>query len=208
MAVTLPLRVVIENYPEGREEEIEAVNNPEDPSAGTRRVPFSRVLYIEQPDFQENPPKKFFRLAPGREVRLRYAYFLTCRDVVKDDDGNVVELRCTYDPETRGGYAPDGRKVRGTIHWVSARHALPAKVRLYEHLFSVEHPEDVPEGTDYKGGLQGFETREQSRVEPCLSGASPGAVYQFERGVTSASIRTRWAETWSSIGQSGCGTPG
>ena len=181
MAVNLPLKVVIENYPEDRVEELEAINNPEDPSAGTRKVPFSRELYIEEADFQENPPKKFFRLAPGREVRLRYAYFLTCRDVIKDGDGKVVELRCTYDPETRGGYAPDGRKVRGTIHWVSARHALPAKVRLYEHLFSVEHPEDVPEGTDYKDGLEAFETRERSRVEPSLSGASPGAVYQFER---------------------------
>lgn len=180
MAVNLPLKVVIENYPEDRVEELEAINNPEDSSAGTRKVPFSRELYIEEADFQENPPKKFFRLAPGREVRLRYAYFLTCRDVVKDDDGKVVELRCTYDPETRGGYAPDGRKVRGTIHWVSARHALPATVRLYEHLFSVEHPEDVPEGTDYKDGLREFETR-HSRVEPSLAGAVPGAVYQFER---------------------------
>ena len=125
MAVLRPLKVVIENYPEDRTEELDAVNNPEDESAGTRKVPFSRELYIERADFHENPPKKFFRLAPGREVRLRYAYFLTCRDVVRDDDGNVVELRCTYDPETRGGYAPDGRKVRGTIHWVSARHALP-----------------------------------------------------------------------------------
>ena len=180
MGVLRPLKVVIENYPEERVEELDAVNNPEDASAGTRKVPFSRELYVERDDFREDPPKKYFRLAPGREVRLRYAYFLTCRDVVKDADGNVVELRCTYDPETRGGYAPDGRKVRGTIHWVSAEHALPARVRLYENLFSVEHPEDVSEGTDYKDGLQTPETR-KSLVEQSLAGAAPGAVYQFER---------------------------
>ena len=208
MGVNLPLKVVIENYPEDRVEELEAINNPEDPGAGTRKVPFSRELYIESEDFQENPPKKFFRLAPGREVRLRYAYFLTCRDVVKDGDGRVVELRCTYDPETRGGYAPDGRKVRGTIHWVSARHALPATVRLYEHLFRVEHPEDVPEGTDYKDGLQAFQKRERSRVEPSLSGASRVRSTSSSAGGTSASIRTRQEEIWSSIEQSGCGTRG
>ena len=181
MGVLRPLKVSIENYPEDRVEEMDAVNNPEDESDGTRKVPFCRELYIERDDFREDPPRKFFRLAPGREVRLRYAYFLTCRDVVKDAEGNVVELRCTYDPETRGGYAPDGRKVRGTIHWVSARHALPATLRLYEHLFSVEHPEDVPEGKDYKDGLQDVEERRGSRVEPSLAGAAPGAVYQFER---------------------------
>ena len=183
MAVLRPLKVVIENYPEGRTEELDAVNNPEDESAGTRKVPFSRELYIERADFHENPPRKFFRLAPGREVRLRYAYFLTCRDVVKDDDGNVVELRCTYDPETRGGYAPDGRKVRGTIHWVSARHALPAEVRLYDHLFTAEYPEDLPEGVDYRDGLNAgsLERAASCRIEPSLAGAPAGARYQFER---------------------------
>ena len=183
MAVTLPLKVVIENYPEDKVEELEAINNPEDPSAGTRKVPFSRELYIEDADFEENPPKKFFRLAPGREVRLRYAYFLTCRDVVKDADGNVIELRCTYDPETRGGYAPDGRKVRGTIHWVSARHAVRATVRFYDHLFKAEYPENMPEGDDYKGGLNpdSLTQRDYCRVEPSLAGAPVGTVYQFER---------------------------
>ncbi len=136
MGVLRPLKVVIENYPEGESEELEAVNNPEDPTAGTRKVPFSRELYIERDDFMEDPPKKFFRLAPGREVRLRYAYFITCREVVKDDDGEIVELRCTYDPETRGGDAPDGRKVKATLHWVSAAHAVTAEVRLYDHLFN------------------------------------------------------------------------
>ena len=189
LAVLRPLKVVIENYPEGRTEELDAVNNPEDESAGTRKVPFSRELYIERADFREDPPRKFFRLAPGREVRLRYAYFLTCRDVVKDDDGNVVELRCTYDPETRGGYAPDGRKVRGTIHWVSARHALPVKVRFYDHLFKAEYPEDTSEGSDYKEGLNpdslverpGPGQPDQPRAEPSLASATPGEIYQFER---------------------------
>ena len=183
MAVLRPLKVVIENYPEGRTEELDAVNNPEDESAGTRKVPFSRELYIERDDFREDPPRKFFRLAPGREVRLRYAYFLTCRDVVRDDDGNVVELRCTYDPETRGGYAPDGRKVRGTIHWVSARHAVPAEVRLYDHLFTAEYPEDLPEGVDYRDGLNpaSLERVADCLVEPSFAGAPAGARCQFER---------------------------
>ena len=183
MAVLRPLKVVIENYPEDRTEEVDAVNNPEDESAGTRKVPFSRELYIERNDFREDPPRKFFRLAPGREVRLRYAYFLTCRDVVKDGDGNVVELRCTYDPETRGGYAPDGRKVRGTIHWVSARHALPAEARLYDHLFTAEYPEDLPEGVDYREGLNSGSLQRiaDCLVEPSLAGAAAGARYQFER---------------------------
>ena len=183
MAVLRPLKVVIENYPEDRTEELDAVNNPEDASAGTRKVPFARELYIERDDFREDPPRKFFRLAPGREVRLRYAYFLTCRDVVKDGDGNVVELRCTYDPETRGGYAPDGRKVRGTIHWVSARHALRAEARLYDHLFTAEYPEDLPEGVDYRDGLNpgSLERVADCRVEPSLAGAPAGARYQFER---------------------------
>ncbi|HOE96053.1 MAG TPA: glutamine--tRNA ligase/YqeY domain fusion protein, partial [Candidatus Sumerlaeota bacterium] len=148
MAVLRPLRVVIENYPEGQVEELEAVNNPENPAAGTRRVPFSRELYIEREDFMEDPPKKFYRLAPGREVRLRWGYFITCRDVVKDERGEVVELRCTYDPATRGGSAPDGRKVKATLHWVSAARAVDAEVRLYEHLFTKENPDDVDEGRD------------------------------------------------------------
>ena len=142
LAVLRPLKVVIENYPEGQVEHLDAINNPEDPDAGTRKLPFSRELYIERDDFMEDPPRKFFRLAPGREVRLRYGYFITCTDVIKDDAGEVIELRCTYDPETRGGQAPDGRRVRGTIHWVSAEHALDAEVRLYEHLFTSERPDD------------------------------------------------------------------
>ena len=184
MAVLRPLRVVIENYPEGQVEELEAVNNPEDAAAGTRRVPFSRVLYIERDDFREDPPKKYFRLAPGREVRLRYAYFLTCVGVVKDTgSGQVSELRCTYDPETRGGYAPDGRKVRGTIHWVSADHALETEVRIYDHLFSKENPEDVEDGEDYTDHLSpaSCEKLTGCRLEPSVAGASVGSRYQFER---------------------------
>ena len=181
MGVLRPLKVVIENYPEGQVEEMNAVNNPEDESAGTRKVPFCRELYIEQADFQRDPPKKFFRLAPGREVRLRYAYFIKCVDIEKEDGQDV--LRCTYDPETRGGYAPDGRKVRGTIHWVSARHALQATVRFYDHLFKEEYPENMPEGEDYKSGLNpdSLTRRDSCRVEPGLAGAPVGTVYQFER---------------------------
>jgi glutaminyl-tRNA synthetase len=184
MAVLHPLRVVIINYPEEKAEELEAINNPEDPSAGTRKVPFSRVLYIERDDFREDPPKKYFRLAPGREVRLRYAYFIKCVDVVKDDKtGEIVELRCTYDSETRGGSAPDGRKVRGTIHWVSATRALEAEVRLYNHLFIRENPLDDEEGGDFRQCLnpQSLETLTSCRVEPSLSRAAPGNRYQFER---------------------------
>jgi glutaminyl-tRNA synthetase len=184
MAVLRPLRVVIENYPEGQVEEMDAVNNPEDPSLGTRKVPFSRVLYIERDDFREDPPSKFFRLAPGREVRLRYAYFITCVGVVKDEvTGEVVELRCTYDPATRGGDSPDGRKVKATLHWVSAEHALEAEVRLYEHLFSREDPTDVEAGTDFKAYLNpnSLEVLTLCRVEPSLAGARPGGKYQFER---------------------------
>jgi glutaminyl-tRNA synthetase len=184
MAVLHPLRVVIVNYPEEKAEELEAINNPEDSSAGTRKVPFSRVLYIERDDFREDPPKKYFRLSPGREVRLRYAYFIKCVDVVKDEiTGEIIELRCTYDPETRGGSAPDGRKVRGTIHWVSAAHALEAKVRLYNHLFTRENPLDDEEGGDFRQCLnpQSLETLTSCRVEPSLSGAAPGDRYQFER---------------------------
>jgi glutaminyl-tRNA synthetase len=182
MGVLRPLRVVIENYPEDEEEELDAVNNPEDPSAGSRKVPFSRVLYIEQEDFQEEPHKKFYRLAPGREVRLRYAYFVKCVDVVKDQEtGEVVELRCTYDPATKGGSSPDGRKVKATIHWVSAAHSLQVEVRLYDRLFLKENPEEG--GADFREALNpdSLVTLTSCRVEPSLKGAEPGSRYQFER---------------------------
>ena len=183
MAVLRPLKVVIENYPEGVVETLEAVNNPEDPAAGARKVPFSRVLYIEQDDFMEDPPKKFYRLAPGREVRLRYAYFVTCTDVVKDGDGRIVELRCTYDPATRGGDAPDGRKVKATLHWVSAEHAVDAEVRLYEHLFTKENPEEVEEGRDFTANLNSdaLQVLTGCKVEPSLVRAKPLERFQFER---------------------------
>lgn len=183
MAVLRPLKLVIENYPEGQVEQLEAVNNPEDPSAGSRTVPFSRVLYIEQDDFMENPSKDFFRLAPGKEVRFRWAYFIKCVDVVKDADGKVIELRCTYDPETRGGNAPDGRKVKGTIHWVSAEHAVDAEVRLYDHLFCKPDPDDVPEGQDYRVNLnpKSLEVLTDCKLEPSLGQAQVGDRFQFER---------------------------
>ncbi len=184
MGVLRPLRLVIDNYPEDKVEELDAVNNPEDPAMGTRKVPFSRVLYIERDDFSEDPPRKFFRLAPGREVRLRYGYFVTCVDVVKDEQtGEVVEVHCAYDPETRGGAAPDGRKVRGTLHWVSAAHAVEAEVRLYDRLFVKEHPVDVAEGEDFTSSLNpdSLEKLTSCRVEPSLAGAAPGSRYQFER---------------------------
>jgi glutaminyl-tRNA synthetase len=185
MAVLRPLRVVIDNYPENQVEEMEAVNNPEDAGAGARKVPFSRVLYIEQEDFREDPPKQYFRLSPGREVRLRYGYFITCTSVVKDaKTGEVTEIHCTYDPATRGGNAPpDGRKVKSTIHWVSASHAIDAEVRLYDNLFSVENPNAVTEGEDFTVNLNpnSLETVTHCKVEPSLGGASPGARYQFER---------------------------
>ena len=184
MGVLRPLRLVIENYPEGQVEEFDAVNNPEDPAAGTRKVPFSRVLYIEQEDFREEAPPKYFRLTPGREVRLRYAYFITCTGVVKDNKtGGVVEVRCTYDPATRGGNAPDGRKVKSTLHWVSAEHALEAEVRLYDHLFSREDPMDVEDGTDFTDYINpnSLEVLTSCRVEPSLAGVSAGSKYQFER---------------------------
>ncbi len=183
MAVLRPLKVVIDNYPQEKVEELEAVNNPEDASAGTREVPFSRELYIEQEDFMEEPVRKFYRLAPGREVRLRYAYFITCKDVVKDDSGQIVELHCTYDPATRGGDAPDGRKVKSTLHWVSASHAVEAEVRLYDHLFSKEYPDDVAEGEDFKSNLNpnSLEILSSCFVEPSLSKAKPGSRFQFER---------------------------
>lgn len=183
MAVLKPLKVVIENLPEGEVIELEAVNNPENESDGTRRIPFSRELYIEQDDFMEDPPKKFFRLGPGREVRLRYAFFLKCNDFVKDDDGNVVELRCTYDPETKGGKAPDGRKVKGTLHWVSAQHALATEVRVYDHLFSAENPNDVPEGGSFLDNMNpdSLQTLSNCQLEPSLGDAQPGDAFQFER---------------------------
>jgi len=184
MAVLQPLRVVIVNYPEDQVEELEAVNNPEDPGMGTRQVPFSRVLYIERDDFREDPPKQFFRLAPGREVRLRYAYFITCVGVVKDEQtGEVVELHCTYDPATRGGDAPDGRKVKATLHWVSAAHALEAEVRLYEHLFAKADPGDEEEGADFTADLNthSLEVLPSCRLEPSLADAESGRQYQFER---------------------------
>ncbi|MDP8299458.1 MAG: glutamine--tRNA ligase/YqeY domain fusion protein [Candidatus Tantalella remota] len=183
MAVLEPLKVVITNYPEGQEEELDAINNPEDTAAGTRKVPFSKELYIEKDDFQEEPHKKFFRLAPGREVRLRYAYFVTCTDVIKDEKGEVREVHCTYDPETRGGDSPDGRKVKGTIHWVSAKHAYEAEVRLYDHLFAERNPNDVEEGKDFLESLnpQSLETRKKCYLEPGLKTADKGNRYQFER---------------------------
>jgi len=183
MGVLNPLRLVIDNYPDGESEELQAINNPEDPSAGTRQVPFSRVLYIEREDFMEDPPKKFFRLAPGREVRLRYAYFITCTDVVKDERGEVTELHCTYDPATRGGDAPDGRRPKATLHWVSADHALDAEVRLYDHLFTKEDPSDVPDGQDWKTGINpdSLQVLTGCKVEPSLAGAEPGYRCQFER---------------------------
>jgi glutaminyl-tRNA synthetase len=183
MAVLRPLRVVIDNYPEDLIEQMEAINNPEDESMGTRQVPFSRVLYIEQDDFREDPPKQYFRLAPGREVRLRYGYFITCTGVVKDDLGDIVELRCTYDPATRGGNAPDGRKVKSTIHWVSAAHAVDAEVRLYDNLFTRENPNDVEEGQDFTANLNpnSLEVLTNCKVEPSLRETTPGSRYQFER---------------------------
>ncbi len=184
MAVLRPLRVVLINYPEDQVETFEAVNNPEDPNAGTRPVPFSRVLYIERDDFMENPPDKFYRLAPGREVRLRYGYFIKCVDVIKDDQGEVVELHCTYDPETRGGQAPDGRKVKATIHWVSAAHALEAEVRLYEHLFTRPDPGgDEEDGRDFIADLNpnSLQVLTGCRIEPSVADAAPETRYQFER---------------------------
>jgi glutaminyl-tRNA synthetase len=182
MAVLRPLKVVLTNYPEGATEELDAINNPEDPEAGTRKVPFGRELYIEQEDFREEPPPKYFRLAPGREVRLRYAYFIRCEEVVKDADGNIVELRCTYDPATRGGDAPDGRKVKATLHWVSAAHAVPVETRLYDHLFKTPNPDEVPEGQDFTANLNpdSLETL-QAQVEPYIDMMQPGQPLQFER---------------------------
>jgi glutaminyl-tRNA synthetase len=184
MAVLRPLKVVIDNYPEGRVEELDAVNNPEDPSMGTRKVPFTRELYIEQDDFREEPPKGFFRLSPDREVRLRYAYIVKCIGVVKDSrTGEIKEIHCTYDPETKSGLSQSRRKVKATIHWVSANHALEAEVRLYDHLFTKEDPDDVPEGSDWLANInpKSLERLTSTRVEPVLGNAKPGERYQFER---------------------------
>jgi len=184
MGVLRPLKVIIDNYPEDKVEELEAINNPEDPNMGTRKVPFSRVLYIEREDFRDDPPKKFFRLAPGREVRLRYAYYITCVGVVRDEKtGEVIELHCTYDPKTRGGDSPDGRKVKATLHWVSAAHSLKAEVRLYDHLFIEANPGEAKDAGDYKSYLNpdSLQRLTSCRVEPSLAGAAPGSRYQFER---------------------------
>ncbi|MHC5165289.1 MAG: glutamine--tRNA ligase, partial [Planctomycetota bacterium] len=183
MAVLNPLKVVITNYPDGQIDELDAVNNPEDESAGKRKVPFSKVIYIERDDFMEEPPRKFFRLAPGREVRLRYAYFITCNDLLKDADGNITELHCTYDPETRGGDAPDGRKVKATLHWVSDEHALDAEVRLYDHLFTKENPEDIEEGQDFTANLNpdSLKILENCKIEPSVADTKPLDRCQFER---------------------------
>jgi glutaminyl-tRNA synthetase len=183
MAVLRPLKVVIDNYPEGQVDEVDAVNNPEDESAGKRKVPFSKVLYIEQDDFREDPPKQYYRLSPGREVRLRYGYFITATGVVKNDKGEVVEVHCTYDPTTRGGNAPDGRKVKSTIHWVSAAHAVDAEVRIYEKLFTKEDPNQVEEGQEFTANLNpnSLEVIRDAKLEPSLANAPVGARYQFER---------------------------
>ena len=183
MGVIDPLKVVIENYPAGEEETFEAMINPEDPDAGTRPVPFSRELYIEREDFMEDPPRKFYRLAPGREVRLRAACYITCQEAVKDDDGNVIELRCTWDPESRGGTTPDKRRVRSTLHWVSAKHALKAEVRLFDRLFMTENPTRTEDGQDFTDNLNpnSLEVRPVCYVEPSMKGAEVGSVVQFER---------------------------
>ncbi len=183
MAVLKPLKVVIDNYPDGQVEELEAVNNPEDESAGTRQVPFSKVVYIEQDDFREVPPPKYYRLSPGREVRLRYAYLITCTSVVKSEKGEVVEVHCTYDPATRGGNTPDGRKVKSTIHWVSAQHAVEGEVRIYENLFTKENPNETEPGQDFTANLNpnSLEVISDAKLEPALRDVKPGGLYQFER---------------------------
>jgi len=183
MGVLRPLKVVIDNYPEDKVEQMDAVNNPEDPAAGTRKVPFSRVLYIEQDDFREIPPKGYFRLSPGKEVRLRYGYLVTCTNVVKNASGEVVEVHCTYDPATRGGNTPDGRKVKSTIHWVSAEHAIDAEVRLYDNLFSKEDPNEIEDGQDFTANLNpsSLEVVSHAKLESSLTNAKAGQRFQFER---------------------------
>jgi glutaminyl-tRNA synthetase len=216
MCVLRPIKVILSNYPDNQTEELDAVNNPEHPEAGTRKVPFSKVLYIDQNDFREDPPKKYYRLAPGREVRLRYGYFIRCVDVKKDPEtGEITEVHCTYDPETRGGYAPDGRKVQGTIHWVSARHAVDAEVRLYDRLFTVVDPRDIDEGETFLKYLnsQSLEVINECKVEPSLLNSTPGMRYQFERegyfcadlGSTTEhlvfNLTVRLRDTWAKIEQ-------
>ncbi|MCX5679769.1 MAG: glutamine--tRNA ligase, partial [Candidatus Omnitrophica bacterium] len=184
MAVLRPLKVVITNYPEGNTESLDAINNPEDPAMGMRKVPFGRELYIERDDFKEVPPPKFFRLSPGKEVRLRYAYFIKCTDVVKDQKtGEITEVRCTYDPATRGGDAPDGRKVKATLHWVYNQHAMDAEIRIYDLLFTKNDPDDAPLGSDFRANLnpKSLETLKGCKLEPSLKDACPGSRYQFER---------------------------
>ncbi|HHJ53695.1 MAG TPA: glutamine--tRNA ligase/YqeY domain fusion protein [Caldithrix abyssi] len=183
MAVLNPLKVVITNYPEDQVEWLEAENNPEDASAGTRKIPFSREIYVEQTDFREEAPRKWFRLAPGKEVRLKHAYYITCQEVIKNDQGEVVELRCTYDPKSRGGWTDDGRKVKGTLHWVSAAHAMPVEVRLYEHLFTKENPEEVEEGQDFTANINpdSLKVLNGCLIEPGMKEAKPGVPYQFLR---------------------------
>jgi glutaminyl-tRNA synthetase len=183
MAVLDPIKAVITNYPEGQVEELEAVNNPEDPARGTRKVPFSREIFIERDDFREVPPPKYHRLSPGQEVRLRWGYIIRCNEVMKDEAGAITELHCTYDPGTRGGDIPDGRKVKGTIHWVSAQHSLAAEVRLYDRLFSTPEPDDAPEGKDFLSNLNAASlvVSTTGRVEPSLASAKAGEFYQFER---------------------------
>jgi glutaminyl-tRNA synthetase len=183
MGVLNPLKVIITNFPENETEELEFVNNPEDESAGTRMVPFSRELYIEKEDFRENPPKKYFRLGPGREVRLRYGYFIKCIDFIKDENGEIVEVHCTYDPETRGGFAPDGRRIRGTLHWVSTRHSVDAEVRLYDRLFNKENPMDTEDGRDFTDNINpdSMTILKHCKLELSLAEAKPGDSFQFER---------------------------
>ncbi|MYA61692.1 MAG: glutamine--tRNA ligase, partial [Dehalococcoidia bacterium] len=183
MAVLNPLKVVIENFPEGETDYLDAINNPEDESAGTRKVPFTREIYIERDDFMEDPPRRFYRLAPGREVRLRYGYFIKCEEAIKDDDGNVVELRCTYDPETRGGSAPDGRRVRATLHWASADHALDAEVRLYDSLFTIPNPNDTPDDREWTEFINpdSLDVLAGCKVEPSLNDSEVCEIFQFER---------------------------
>jgi glutaminyl-tRNA synthetase len=183
MGVLNPLKLIIDNYPDDKNEELNAINNPEDPAAGTRVVPFSKILYIEKEDFMEDPPKKFYRLAPGREVRLRYAYFIKCNDAIKDKDGKITELHCTYDPSTRGGDAPDGRKVKATLHWVSKKHSIAAEARLYDKLFTQENPLDIEEGEDFKTNFNpdSLKTIKDCRLEPSLASSEAGDIYQFER---------------------------
>ncbi len=197
MVVLNPLKVIIDNYPEGQAEELDADNNPENPKAGKRRIPFSKVIYIEREDFREEAPRKWFRLAPGKEVRLKHAYYITCTEVIKNDRGEVVELHCTYDPNSRGGWTEDGRKVKGTLHWVSAQHAVPVEIRLYEHLFSKEDPEDVEEGQDFTANINPNSLRVLSNAlaEPDLKNAKPGDRFQFLRqGYFTADLKDHSAE--------------